>query len=128
MQPQGVHADIPALGPECKWINEDTGALVLVLYTMKADGLSAVYANTKGLAKVWRPLPAVQGLPAVAHSTSSAQGPTDSCQVSVGITDKYTVDVSVGLGQSRLGKQDPCDAAAVVAGMVVTNLKKKAGE
>lgn len=56
-QPQGVHADIPALGSECKWLNEDTGAVVLVLYTTKADGLSAVYANTKGLAKVWRQLP-----------------------------------------------------------------------
>lgn len=127
MQPQGVRADIPALGPECKWVNEDTGSLVLVLYTTKADGLSAVYANTKGMAKVWRPLPPVQGLPAVAHSTAGDQRQNDSCQVSVGITDRYTVDVSVGLGQSRVGKQDPCDAAATVAGMVVTNLKQKAG-
>lgn len=127
MQPPGVHTDIPALGPECKWLNEDTGALVQVLYTVKADGLSAVYANTKGLAKVWRPIPSVQGFPAVAHSTSSDQGKEDNCQVSVGITDEYTVDASVGLGQSRVGKQDPCDAATQVAGMVVTNLKQKAG-
>lgn len=127
MQPRGVHADIPALGAECKWVNEDTGALVQVLYTTKSDGLSAVYANTRGLAKVWRPLPSVQGLPAVAHTTSSDSGKQDNCQVSVGVTDKYTADVSVGLGQTRVGSQDPCDAAATVADMVIANLKHKAG-
>ena len=127
-QPQGKRNDDPSLGPECQWLNSDAGALVAVAYTTKVtDGLSAVYANTKPKATVWRPLPAIQGFPAVAHSTFSQQGSKSFCQVSVGISDQYAVDVSVSLGETAVGKKDPCDVTATVAGMVVTNLRQKAG-
>lgn len=126
---QGEHADNPALGAECHWSNKDAGSLATVLYTTKvADGLSAVYANTKPQSKLWRPLSPIQGLPAVASSVYQQQaGKNSFCQVTVGISDQKTIDASVTLGYSQIGKTDPCDAAAVVAGMVVTNLKKKAG-
>ncbi|WP_244287363.1 DUF3558 domain-containing protein [Amycolatopsis rubida] len=126
---QGEHADNPALGTECHWSNRDTGSLATVLYTTKvSDGLSAAYANTKPQAKRWHPLSPIQGLPAVAASVYKQQATTDSfCQVTVGISDQKTIDASVSLGYSQIGKKDPCDAAAVVADMVITNLKQKAG-
>ena len=127
-QPQGKHNDDPSLGPACQWPNSETGALVTVAYTTKVtDGLSAVYANTKPKATVWRTLPLIQGFPAVAHSTFSQAGSKSFCQVSVGISDQTTVDVSVDLGETAVGKKDPCDVTAIVAGMVVTNLRQKAG-
>ncbi|MFB9931069.1 DUF3558 domain-containing protein [Amycolatopsis halotolerans] len=128
-KPRGEHDDKPELGAQCHWINSDVGAGVSVIYVTKVtDGLSAVYANTKPQSTVWRPLSPIQGLPAVAHSTYSTEGSKSFCQVSVGISDKYTVGVSVNLSPAKVGAQhDPCDAATQVAGMVVTNLKQKAG-
>ncbi|WP_409183259.1 DUF3558 domain-containing protein [Amycolatopsis sp. VS8301801F10] len=127
-KPQGVHDDEAALGAQCHWKNSDAGAIVSVLYSTKtADGLSAVYANTKPKSTVWRPLSPVQGFPAVAHSTYSAEGSKSFCQVSVGVSDQHTVDVSITLGKAKVGKTDPCDVTAQVADMVVTNLKQKAG-
>ncbi|MBB1157592.1 DUF3558 domain-containing protein [Amycolatopsis sp. DR6-1] len=126
---QGAHRDDPSLGTECQWSNDETGALATVLYATKlSDGLSAVFANSKPQATLWRPLPLVQGFPAVAHSTFKQESVVKSfCQVSVGISDQKTVDASVSLGDSQVGKKDPCDAAAILADMVVTNLKQKAG-
>ncbi|MYW90560.1 DUF3558 domain-containing protein [Amycolatopsis rubida] len=126
---QGAHRDEPSLGAECQWSNDETGALATVLYATKlSDGLSAVYANSKPQATLWRQLPLVQGFPAVAHSTFKQESVVKSfCQVSVGISDQKTIDASVSLGYSQIGKKDPCDAAAVVADMVITNLKQKAG-
>ncbi|WP_406640961.1 DUF3558 domain-containing protein [Amycolatopsis sp. WGS_07] len=128
-RPLGEHDDKPELGAQCHWTNSEVGAGVSVIYVTKVlDGLSAVYANTKPQSTVWRPLPSVQGLPAVAHSTYSSEGSKSFCQVSVGISDKYTVGVSVNLSPAKVGEQkDPCKAAETVADMVVTNLKQKAG-
>ncbi|ATY16134.1 DUF3558 domain-containing protein [Amycolatopsis sp. AA4] len=127
---QGMHKDDPSLGAECQWSNDETGALATVLYATKlSDGLSAVYANSKPQATLWRELPPVRGFPAVAHSTFKQESVVKSfCQVSVGVSDQTTVDASVSLGDSQTGKKDPCGAAATVADMVVTNLKQKAGE
>ncbi|MGW7534615.1 DUF3558 domain-containing protein [Amycolatopsis sp. NPDC054798] len=127
--PRGEHDDKPELGAQCHWTNSDVGAGVSVIYVTKvSDGLSAVYANTKPQSTVWHPLSSMQGLPAVAHSTYSTEGSKSFCQVSVGISDKYTVGVSVNLSPAKVGsRQDPCSAAVQVAGMVITNLKRKSG-
>ncbi|MFE3173533.1 DUF3558 domain-containing protein [Amycolatopsis sp. NPDC059090] len=127
-KPQGEHDDEAALGSQCHWTNSDAGAIVSVLYSTKtSDGLSAVYANTKPKSTVWRSLPAVQGFPAVAHSTYSTEGSKSFCQVSVGVNDRHTVDISITLGKAKVGNTDPCGVTAQVADMVVTNLKQKAG-
>ncbi|MEV0065814.1 DUF3558 domain-containing protein [Amycolatopsis sp. NPDC050768] len=117
--------DDSALGPACDW---SANALASVSYATKQQhGLSAVYAGTKPQAKVWRELLPIQGLPAVAHSTYSLDTPNDFCQVSVGISDELEFDASLVLSSSRVAKADPCDLAARVADMVVTNLRHKAG-
>ncbi|WP_370940330.1 DUF3558 domain-containing protein [Amycolatopsis sp. cg13] len=127
-KPQGKHDDEPSLGPQCHWLNSDAGAVATVMYVTKvSDGLSAVYANSKPQSTLWRPLPPIQGFPAVAHSNLSKDTEKEFCQVSVGISDQHDIDVSVTLGQSKAGGPDPCDVTAQVADMVVTNLKQKAG-
>jgi hypothetical protein len=120
--------NIAGVGPSCTWINSDKGALVSVGYdTLDHTGLSSVFQNTKPQATVWKPLPAIQGFPAVAHVTPSGGDPAEFCQVSVGLADNLAIDVSISLGPAKKGKVDPCQVTAQVADMVVTNLRQKAG-
>ncbi|MEV4596059.1 DUF3558 domain-containing protein [Amycolatopsis sp. NPDC049253] len=122
--PQGARDD-SAVGPACNW---HADAAVGVSYaTQTHEGLSAVYKNTKPQSKVWRPLPAIQGFPAVGHAPDSSDTPNDFCQVSVGIRDDLSFDTSLFLSSGKVGKADPCELAAQVAGMVVTNLRARAG-
>lgn len=126
--PRGERDDMDALGAQCHWTNSDAGAIVSVSYSTKtSDGLSAVYANTKPRSAVWQPLPPIQGLPAVAHSTYSAEGSKSFCPVSAGVSDRNTVDVSITLGQAKVGKAEPCEVTAQITDMVVANLKVAAG-
>ncbi|QYN18854.1 DUF3558 domain-containing protein [Amycolatopsis sp. DSM 110486] len=114
------------LGPSCTWTNSEKGSSVDVAYdTATNDGLSSWYQNTKPKAVVWQPTQ-VQGFPAVAHVTNGG-APDEFCQVTIGINDQRTIDVSVGLGPAKKGKLNPCQAAEQVADMVMTNLRQKAG-
>ncbi|RJQ83753.1 DUF3558 domain-containing protein [Amycolatopsis panacis] len=130
MVPQGKPNTLPGIGPECRWSNIDSGAGLSVFYaTQPHHGLSGLYRNSKPQAKVWRVLPPIQGFPAIAFSTSDAQTSIRDglCQVSVGIADDLTVDLGLTPGDAKQGKVDPCVLSERVAGMVVTNLKRKAG-
>ncbi|MGW7533508.1 DUF3558 domain-containing protein [Amycolatopsis sp. NPDC054798] len=115
------------LGASCVWSNLETGGNTAVAYDTKSrTGLSGVYQNTKPQTVVWRVLSPVQGFPAVAH-VSAGIAPEKFCQVSVGVTDEETVDVSVLLSSAKAGKKDPCQVTEQVAGMVLANLKHQAG-
>ena len=125
---QGRRADNSSLGAQCHWVNSDSGAALTVLYvTRTSEGLSAVYANSKPHSTVWRPLHSVQGFPAVAHSAYGEEGDKSFCQVSIGISDRHDVDVSVTLSPSRVGAKNPCDVTAQISDIVVASLKQKAG-
>ncbi|MGW7538867.1 DUF3558 domain-containing protein [Amycolatopsis sp. NPDC054798] len=120
--------NLPATGPACRWDHPDSGAGLNVFYDIRThQGLSSVYQNTKPKTTTWRPLPPIQGFPAVAYSIYPGGGVDDSCDVSVGIADDYTVDAALTLGQSKAGKADPCELTAKVAEMVVANLRQRAG-
>lgn len=120
--------DLPSLGPACNWTNSDTGAVLGISYTTQVhDGLSAVYANTKPRASLWKELPPIQGFPAIADVAIGAEAEKDFCEVSIGIRDDLTADVSLNLGNTKVGKAAPCDVAAQIADMLVTNLRQKAG-
>jgi hypothetical protein len=118
-----------SVGTACDWSNSDKGSSVTVAYDTKDHtGLSGFYENTKPKATLWKPLPDIQGFPAVAHVTSSAGNSLSYfCQVSVGIADNLSIDVSIILGDAKKGTVDPCQVTAQSADMVVTNLRQKAG-
>ncbi|WP_326567690.1 DUF3558 domain-containing protein [Amycolatopsis rhabdoformis] len=123
--PQGKPKNTEGLGPSCDW---QADASVTVIYeTEQHEGLSAVYELTKPQAKVWNVRQPIQGFPAVGHSTYDSGTSNGFCQVSVGISDELEFDTSVFLSDRQLGKSDPCDVAARIADMVVTNLRHKAG-
>nr|WP_098515179.1 DUF3558 domain-containing protein [Amycolatopsis sulphurea] len=115
------------VGPGCTWSNLDTDANLDVSFDSgNNSGLSGWYENTKPQAVVWKEL-TVQGFPAVAHVTPSGGDPKDFCQISVGINDRQTVDVTIGLSDSKKGNTDPCQVTVRAADVVVANLKRNAG-
>ncbi|MET9262733.1 DUF3558 domain-containing protein [Amycolatopsis sp. NPDC004079] len=120
--------NIAATGPSCRWDHPDSGAGLNVFYDIRThQGLSSVYQNTKPKTTTWRPLPSVQGFPAVAFSIHPGPGIDNSCDVSVGIADDYTFDTALTLGRRKEGKADPCELTARVADMVAGNLRQRAG-
>lgn len=124
----GVREDLPQTGPACAWTNQDTGGAVGVSYTINTHtGLSSVYANTRPQSAIWRPLPPVQGLPAVAHAGSLGQSPPlGFCQASVGLADTYSVDISLHLGRSKRSIADPCgEPLRQICDLVITTLRVK---
>jgi hypothetical protein len=123
-QVQGESNAINRIGPSCEWFNRDTTGKVTVTYVTETHvGLSGVYQNSRPGDSSWKELPLIQGFPAVAHNKV-----TSSCQVSVGLADDLSIDVTTHLGSSKGGGQsDPCEVAPQVANLVVTTLKKKAG-
>ena len=125
--PKGAHADLPARGPGCRWLDDSSGALAIVRYSTNADGLSTVYTEDRKGSKIWRVLEPIDGLPVVAYDSGALQSENAGCQVSVGITDRSTLDVAITLGQKNIGKVEPCAKAAEVAGAIVSTFEQRSG-
>jgi hypothetical protein len=125
----GKREDLDATGPACAWSNRDTGGAIGVSYTLSTHvGLSGVYANTQPASRVWRVLPPVQGFPSVAHSgVRGGAIPKDFCQASIGLADRYSVDISLTLGESKRQNTDPCGEPLLqISDLVITTLRAKA--
>ena len=123
----GKSDHLPGIGPQCVWTNLKSGAQMGVSFTTEPkDGLSGDYANTRPRMPVWKELPPIQGLPAVAYSDNGKPNP-DFCAVAVGITDTLSVDVTLALSLQKSGKVDACTVVPLTANDVVTTLKQKAG-
>ncbi|PFG50197.1 uncharacterized protein DUF3558 [Amycolatopsis sulphurea] len=124
--PQGVPDSKAGLGPNCDW-QADAGVSVGYA-TQDHQGLSAVYQNAKPQTSVWHELPLIQGFPAVGYIDKAGAASGDICTVSVGVADALSFDVVLTLSQAKKNAHaDPCESAARVAEMVVTNLRQKAG-
>jgi hypothetical protein len=122
----GEREDLPQIGPACAWTNHATSGAVSVSYDLNTHtGLSSVYANTQPKSAIWRPLPPVQGFPAVAAAgVIGNQPPLDFCQASIGLADTYTVDISLHLGDSKRGHVDPCGPPLRrICDLVITTLR-----
>jgi hypothetical protein len=116
------------LGRKCVWTDVDTTSVISVFFvTDTGQGLSAVYANSKPQAQVWKELPPIQGFPAVAYLAASGGDPQRSCSVNVGISDSLSIGIAVSVGRSSVGTVDPCSVAPKAADAVVTTLRQKAG-
>jgi hypothetical protein len=120
---QGTRRDV-ALGPECEWRNPDTnGSAIIHFSNENPRGLSGVYrAKNEGNYKYFTVLPEIDGHPAVAFDVVDGRDHGD-CSVSVGLTDALIIDVSVQLSLANMGKKDPCEVTAQVAGMAVQTMK-----
>jgi uncharacterized protein DUF3558 len=123
MAPTGkLRKDAP-LGRACTWTNPDTGAEVEVHFLDKDPrGLSAQY-QTRDRYAYFDELPPIEGYPAIAADVADDRS-NGLCTVSVGASDETTFIVPIRLSQVNIGTKDPCDVAAMVAGMALQTMKK----
>jgi hypothetical protein len=124
---EGKPDHLPGIGQKCTWVNSQTGGQFSVVYaTEPGDGLTGDYANTRPRMAVWKELPPIQGLPAVAYSDNGKPNP-NFCVVAIGITDNLSVDVALTLSDQKACHTDACTVVPLTANDVVTTLKQKAG-
>jgi hypothetical protein len=112
-----------ALGEACEWTNDATQGEAEVRFLDKNPrGLSAEYAAEKE--DVWvffEPL-TVEGQPAVFRGQVD-QRPDGACTAVIGASDEVTFEVRVLVSRQNIGKSDPCEVAADVAGEAVKTMK-----
>ena len=88
-----------------------------------AYGLSATYqAEKDGKWAHFAELNPIEGYPAVAYDAVDQRN-TGACVVDVGTSDEVAFEISLQLSTDNVGKNDPCESAAMVAGMVLETMK-----
>jgi hypothetical protein len=118
--PTARHTD-DATGAACQWQKGSTAATIDVGYmTGVTGGLSQVYERQQSDA--YHQTLEIGGFPALAYNVTE-NPPVGGCDIAVGITDSLAVNIGFGIGSDRYGKQNPCDAANIIAQDVMENLK-----
>jgi hypothetical protein len=99
-------------GPSCHWRNPETGgATAMGFLSTTKRGLSETYRSHKnGDFKYFKPIPDLEGFPAVAFDTQSSS-PTTSCSVTVGVSDELSFQTLTELSAANIGQRDPCEVA-----------------
>ncbi len=113
------------LGNACEFRSRtDRLALIDIAFADEyPHGLSALYqGNEDGKWAYFEELPPIGGFPAVAYD-SVDQRDTGACAVDVGTSNEIAFEVSLQLSAGNVGRKDPCETAAMVAGMVVQTMK-----
>lgn len=124
LPPAGEPKDRP-LGNACQWRNPETRADTEVHFLDKNPrGLSAEYqAHDDGKFAYFEVLPPIEGFPAVANDVIDDRD-IGRCTVVVGVSDEIAFEVPVQLSEANVGRREPCEAAAEVAGMALATMKK----
>jgi hypothetical protein len=120
----GEPHDAP-LGNACEWKSPDDRLAAVDVEFLNEDprGLSALYdANEKGGYVYFDELEPIEGYPAVARDGVDDR-PMGKCTVVVGTSNKEAFAVILRLSHANVGKKDPCDTAAMIAGMALRTMK-----
>jgi hypothetical protein len=114
-----------ALGNRCRFKGvSDPGARVEVAFLDKDPrGLSAEYqAEEDGKWEFFEVLDPIEGHPAVARAGTDDR-PNGGCTVVIGASNEIAFEVALLLSQANIGVKDPCETAAMVAGMALQTMK-----
>jgi hypothetical protein len=117
--------DDGALGNTCEFRGRtDRRALVEIASLDKNPyGVSAIYqAEKDGKLAFLDPLDPIEGYPAVAYGAVD-QRDSGGCSVVIGASDEIAFEIVLQLSTGKVGKKEPCETAAMVAGMVVQTMK-----
>ncbi|MGB3437574.1 MAG: DUF3558 domain-containing protein [Actinophytocola sp.] len=113
------------LGNACEFRGlSDRRALVEIASLDKNPyGVSALYqAEQDGKLAFLTPLEPIEGYPAVAYGAPDERE-TGGCSVVIGASDEIAFEIVLQLSTDKVGKKEPCETAAMVAGMVVETMK-----
>ncbi|WP_459717038.1 DUF3558 domain-containing protein [Actinophytocola sp. KF-1] len=113
------------LGMACEFRGRaDRGALVEVAsLDENPRGVSAIYrAEEDGKLAFFEPMDPVEGYPAVAYGVLDYRKDGE-CSVVIGTSDEIAFEIVLHLSSKNVGKKDPCDTAAMVAGKVLQTMK-----
>ena len=114
-----------SLGKACEFrVSTDRLALVEVAsLDENPHGVSAIYrAEEDGKLKLFDPLEPIEGYPAVAYGVVDERD-TGACSVVIGVSDEIAFEIALQQSEANIGIKDPCETAAMVAGMVVETMK-----
>ncbi|MFL6121834.1 DUF3558 domain-containing protein [Actinophytocola sp.] len=123
LPPSGERRDAP-FGKACTWENADTRGLVEIHF-LDGDprGLSVEYqAHKDGKTALFEELPPIEGYPAVISNVFDDRA-SGKCTVVVGASDEIRFEVPVRLSSENIGHKDPCQVAAIVAGLALATIK-----
>jgi hypothetical protein len=113
------------LGKACEFRGKaDRGALVeIASLDENPRGVSAVYgADEDGKLAFFKPLDPIEGYPAVAYGVLDDRA-NGECSVVIGTSDEIAFEVVLRLSTKNIGKKEPCETAAMVAGEVLQTMK-----
>jgi hypothetical protein len=120
--PTGEPREAP-LGKACTWTNPETEGLVEIHFSDRDPrGLSAQY-KVKDEYAYFVELSLIEGYPAIAADVVEDRD-IGQCTVSVGVSDETTFSVAIRLSQVNVAEKDPCQTAAMVAGLALQTMKK----
>jgi hypothetical protein len=114
-----------ALGNGCIWQNSETRGRTKIAFLDKdPHGLSSLYrANKAGKWAYFEELQPIEGYPAIIRDIVDHR-PQGSCTVIVGVSDEIAFGTILELSQANVGKKDPCEVSAQVAGMALQTMKQ----
>lgn len=115
-----------ALGKACNFEGRsDTQARADVRFLDKLPyGLSSTYqANEDGKYEFFDELQPIEGYPAVARAGADDR-PNGGCTVEVGTSDEISFEIALRLSTANVDELDPCETAAMVAGMALRTMKE----
>lgn len=114
-----------SLGKACEFrVLSDRLALVEIASLDKNPfGVSAVYqAEEDGKLEVFEPLEPIDGYPVVAYGALDRRD-KGACSVVLGVSDEIAFEIALQQSHRNIGKKDPCETAAMVAGKVLQTMK-----
>jgi hypothetical protein len=113
-------------GKGCDWRNSQNGGSIAINFASAGmRGLSSTYrSNKNGDFTYFEAIDDIEGHPAVAYDINTAN-PTAVCFVAVGLTDQLTFSTRVALSANNVGKKDPCELSAMVAGIMMKNMQEE---
>ncbi|NIJ14325.1 hypothetical protein FHU38_004669 [Saccharomonospora amisosensis] len=114
-----------ATGPECRWYTPKQGpAGINIIYPDIHDlGLTALYDSKYMYAFLYE-LEPVDGYPVVAYGILDERAEGE-CALRIGTSDRATIDVTIRLGERKIGKLDPCEDGRAVAVDIIRNIKAR---
>ncbi|WP_156754608.1 DUF3558 domain-containing protein [Actinokineospora pegani] len=119
----GRATDDEVVGKSCLWRNENAASVDLA-FLAKPGGLDFIYRNKEAdYYKYFVELPPIDGLPAVAASTTDSRQTAGECHVYIGTSKDTAISLATAPSYTKIGNVEACELTTRVAKMVLQTVK-----